>query len=117
MVNEKIEKAIQGIEKWKDIGINSTFGWAYKESKYRENNIIDLCESIDIREIEFIIQDCKKYDIKEIAISSGFSGLAKVVARFIELGCELDGMVEVNGYYSSVLDKAEIIPAFKLIIK
>lgn len=84
---------------WDDLGFNRRFGDAYAESIEAENDIPDFAYVIWDEDIDGIIEDCKKTGIDEFTISSTFSGLLTIIAKFQERGCVLQGLVEINSRY------------------
>lgn len=118
LINQKIESAVKNIKKeLSDIGMVSTFWWAYKDSVKNKNNIFNFNDSIWDSDVENIVKNCKEYNVKEISISNESSGIVKTISKFIENGCELVGMIEVNGNYDWIEEKHRRLPAFKLIVK
>ena len=113
-VIKEIENATRGMT-WKDIGCNPTFGMAYIWSKESDNELSNFSDVIWDYDIKDIIEDCKKFGVKEFTISSTFSGLINTIAKFEEFGCVLDGIVKINNRYNYSDDK--FINAFKMTVK
>ena len=57
----------------------------------------DFEGTIFSNEIEEIVADCKKNNIREFTISSQSRGLQRTLAIFIEKGCRLEGLTKVCG--------------------
>ena len=113
---ETLEKLREERKYYKEAGINATFGDAYFYSKDAGNELINFGGTIWERDIDEILECCKKYEITEFTISSTFSGLVKIIAEFTKRGCKLDGLVEINSYFVDIFtNEKERIPAFKMI--
>lgn len=113
---EAIENAELGTS-WKDIGCHPTLGAAYLCSREAGNELPDFADVIWDYDIETILADCRRLGVKEFTISSTFSSLIRVIARFEELGCTLDGLVRIRERYPHFgTDKRELIPALKLTV-
>ena len=113
----KVE-AIESMQKetrWTELGIQWTLGQAYLYSKEAGNDLPNFSEVIWDEDIETILADCRRLGIKEFTISSTFSSLITTIARFEELGCQLDGIVKINDRYA--WGDRKQIPAFKLTVK
>lgn len=67
----------------------------YEESREHGNESIDLNDIIFDGDIEAIVSFFKNNGINRFTISSR-SGSAETIWKFIESGCQNDGMVEVN---------------------
>lgn len=93
-------------------GINHTFYWAYHESLEAENNVIDFSEAIWDGDVEPIIEACKQYGLERITISSNFSGMNPILWQFLERGCTIEGMTQVNARYKNIwTGERELKPA------
>ena len=116
----KIDIIDQGITDgltWSEIGVNPTFGQAYLYSIAAGNELPNFAEVIWDYEIPEIITECKRFGIQGFTISSTFSSMVSTIACFVDQGCHLDGIVEINGQARNWhKGTREIIPAFKLII-
>ena len=114
---EAIENAKNGMS-WKEIGCNFTFGQAYLYSKKAGNELPNFGEVIWDYDIEEIIEDCRKFGVKEFTISSTYSNLITTMARFEELGCTLDGIVKIKSRIADYhTGEHDTIPAFKMTVK
>ena len=89
----------------------------YCVAKERGNEFIDLpecpCEDA-IPELVACIREC---GIDHITISSGWSGLVERMWVFVQCGCRLEGMLEVNSFDKN-FDTGEYkkMPAFLLAV-
>lgn len=112
---ELFDKVINGevvCDKLSDIGINGTLFYAYRISVEIGNETIDFNGTIWNRDVKPIIDGCKKYGIDTITISSTFSGMNELVWQFLQNGCTLLGMKEVNAPYKDYnTGEYEKIPA------
>jgi len=111
---ERIEKGLVEKNNWSEIGINATLGWAYIYSKEADNDVPNFAECIWDDEIPEIVEQMKELDIHEFTISSTFSGLIQTIVTFEDLGCTLEGTVQINERYAR--EKGSTIPAFKMSI-
>lgn len=110
-----LEQAAENNSKFTDLGINPTFAFAYFNAQETGNEMLDFDEVIWDTDVEEIIKNCKEHGITAFTISNTFSGLTKTIAKFISLGCTLDGMTTVNSKYKDWETKQrKRIPAFLL---
>ena len=96
-------------------GYKCTLFNKYVAAKERGNEFIDLpecpCEDA-IPEFVDCIREC---GIDRITISSGWSGLVERMWIFVQCGCEIEGMVEVNSFGKNYeTGEYEKMPAFLL---
>ncbi|MGI6256614.1 MAG: DUF7698 family protein [Anaerovoracaceae bacterium] len=113
----EFDKAINENLKPKEAGMNFTLLAAYYQALQAGNDLPNFTEVIWDRDIEPIIEDCKKYGITEFTISSTFSGLITTIAEFEKRGCKLEGLTEVKATYTDwETREKEILPAFKMSI-
>lgn len=90
---KQYEDAIKNqVKSLKDEGINGTMFWAYRNSKDAECEDLNFYETIWERDIGYIVETCRKEGIKQITISSTFSGMPEVLWEFVKLGCAVEGM-------------------------
>ena len=114
---EELDKAAEIGAKYQDVGINPTFGAAYFYSRTAGNRLINFAEVIWEKDIEEILENCRRFGIKDFTISSTFSGLLTTLAEFEKHGCHMVRLIEINAnYYAFTGDihaepKHEIIPA------
>ena len=114
---EFLEKARENNTKWTELDINVLLGQAYLYSHEADNELPNFAEVVWENQIEEILADCKRYGITEFTISSTFSSLINVVARFEELGAKLEGLVKINSIHKDWdTGEKEILPAFKMSI-
>lgn len=71
----------------------------YEEAKERGNERIDICEAVWEKDAADLIASLRKYGIKEFTFSSGWSSAVEIAWLFLQAGCELKGMVEINTRY------------------
>ncbi len=114
---EELDKAAEIGAKYQDVGINPTFGAAYFYSRTAGNRLINFAEVIWDRDIDEIIENCRRYGIKDFTISSTFSGLLETIAEFEKRGCRMVRLIEINSNiedWKAALEgehKKEVIPA------
>lgn len=106
--------------RYSDIDVNPTFGAAYFYSLEAGNDLINFGEVIWDYDIDPIIENCRRFGIKEFTISSTFSSLITTIAEFQKRGINLDGLIEINSRYDDWKaglegeSRKERIPAFKM---
>ena len=64
-----------------------------------------------------IVDFCRENGIDHLTISSTFSSLITILAKFEELGCKMDGLTKVNKRFRESNGEREQIPALRMIIK
>ena len=96
---EKIEKIKNKDIRLEEVGINRTFYWAYLRTQDTTNETIDFNDVVWETDIIGIIKNCHEFDIDEITISSAFSGLLNVLAKFEEQGCKILGLTKVTNRF------------------
>lgn len=112
-----LEQAAANGTKYSEININPTFGSAYFYSKEAGNRLPNFAEVIWERDIEEIIENCRRFDIKDFTISSTFSGLLTTIAEFEKHGCHMVRLIEVNSNIDDWkaglegISRKEVIPA------
>lgn len=109
---EIIEKVLNKEISCEDAHINYSVFDAYRNSKRHKQELLNFDDCIWERDIEPIIAACKEHGIKEITISSTFSGLLETLEIFAEYGCEIIGLTKVNCY--DWRDEVKKIPAMKI---
>lgn len=111
----EFDKAISERVKANEAEMNITLLRAYYDALQAGNDLPNFSEVIWERDIEPIVEDCKKYGITEFTISSTFSGLITTIAQLEKSGCKLEGLTEVRATYTDFeTGEKEILPAFKL---
>ena len=117
---EILDKARENGTRYSEIGINSTFGAAYFYSMEAGNDLINFDEVIWDRDIDEILENCRRFGIEGFTISSTFSSLITTIAEFQKRGCKLEGLIEINSRFDDWKaglegeSRKERIPAFKI---
>ena len=118
---EILKKAAENRTSYKDINVNPTLAAAYFNSTEAGNELINFDEVIWDHDIDAILENCRRFEIKEFTISSTFSSLINTIAEFEKKGCRLEGLIEINSQHNdweACLEGKpsvkERIPAFKL---
>ena len=107
----------KGNSKLSYYGLNYTTYWAYNYSMEAENETLNFGDVVWEYDIEEIIAFCKENGIDHITISSTFSSLITILAKFEELGCKMAGLTKVNSRFRDIATgEREQIPAIKMII-
>ncbi|MDO4650593.1 MAG: hypothetical protein Q4B26_18315 [Eubacteriales bacterium] len=68
-----------------------------EESREKENERLDIADNIWDREVEGLVQTMREAGIKEFTFSSTWTSATETAWLFTSLGCNLKGMVEING--------------------
>ncbi|WP_026524733.1 DUF7698 family protein [Butyrivibrio sp. MB2005] len=114
---EILDEAAKNGTKYQDINVNPTFGAAYFYSQTAGNRLINFGEVIWERDIEEILENCRRFGIKDFTISSTYSGLLTTLAEFEKHSCHMVRLIEINSNiddWKAGLEgesKKEIIPA------
>lgn len=117
---EILDKARENGTRYSEIGINSTFGAAYFYSLEAGNYLINFDEVIWDRDIDEILENCRRFGIEGFTISSTFSSLITTIAELQKRGCKLEGLIEINSRFDDWKaglegeSRKERIPAFKI---
>src|SRR5574344_524691 len=107
----------KGEFKLSDHKINYTVYWAYNNSLEAENETLDLDDVVWPTDVKDIVDSCRENGIDHLTISSTFSSLITILAKFEELGCKMDGLTKVNKRFRESNGEREQIPALRMIIK
>lgn len=110
---EAFENAIANqVKDIREIGINPTMFWAYRDSQEAENDMLNFPDVIWEEDIAPIVEACREYGIHEFTISSTYSSLIETMAEFEKLGCKLAGLTTVKTRHIDFLtQEKEIKPA------
>ena len=77
------------------------------------NEYIDLSELHEYRDAKELIDSFREYGIEAFTFSSGWSSATESAWAFLQNGCTLAGMVEINGPHKAFgSDEYEKRPAF-----
>lgn len=99
----------------KDLGINPTLFWAYRNSITAGNDRIDFGEAIWDSEVGEITETLKENGITEFTISSTFSSLIPTLAEFAKHGFQMAGLTEVKANYTDFqTQERAVIPAIQM---
>ena len=116
---ELFERAIaEQAASLKDLGINPTLFWAYRNSITAANDRIDFGETIWDTDIPEITRTLKENGISEFTISSTFSSLIPTLAEFEKHGFRMAGLTEAKANYTDfqTMERA-VIPAIRMELK
>lgn len=116
---ELFERAIaEQAASLKDLDINPTLFWAYRNSITAGNGQIDFSETIWDSDIEEITKTLKENGISEFTISSTFSSLIPTLAEFAKHGFQMAGLTEVKANYTDFqTQERAVIPAIRMELK
>ena len=77
------------------------------------NQYIDLSELHEYRDTKELIDSFREYGVEAFTFSSGWSSAVESAWTFLQNGCTLAGMVEINGPHKAFgSDEYEKRPAF-----
>lgn len=77
------------------------------------NEYIDLSELHEYRDAKKLIDSFREYGVEAFTFSSGWSSATESAWAFLQNGCTLAGMVEINGQHKAFgSDEYEKRPAF-----
>ena len=93
---EKIEKLLAKEISFEEANVNHTIFCAYRSTQRNKIETLNFPDVIWDRDIPEIINFCKEYGIKEITITSTFSGLLETLEIFADYGCEIVGLTKVT---------------------
>lgn len=86
---------LEGIER---LGAAACRIWReYETSRENGNVCLDISEVVWEKDVESLISCMRENGISEFTFSSGWSSAVETAWLFMQNGCELCGLVEVNG--------------------
>lgn len=96
------EKAVTAyntlMEKIKALGGAACRIWReYETARENGNSRLDISEVVWDKGVESLISCMRENGIREFTFSSGWSSAVETAWLFTQNGCELSGMVEING--------------------
>lgn len=109
---EIIEKVLNKEIDFAEANINHTIFCAYRTTQRQKIETLNFSDCIWDRDIPEIINFCKEHEIKEITITSTFSGLLETLEIFADYGCEIVGLIKVT--YVDWDDETKKAPAMKI---
>lgn len=71
----------------------------YEESRDCGNEYIDFRDTIQDNRVENLVKSLRKYGIEKFTFSSGWSSAVETAWLFVQNGCRVEGMVEINTPY------------------
>lgn len=71
----------------------------YESARERGNEYIDLSECYDYRDEAALIASFREYGIETFTFSSRYSSAVESAWMFVQNGCTLKGIVEINSKY------------------
>lgn len=112
----KFEDAIRAqVKNLKELGINHTLFWAYRQSRENGNELVDFNEVIWDEDIKENVETLRENDITEFTISSTFSSLIPTLAAFEKLGCKMAGLTQTRSSHRNFrTDEYDLIHAIKM---
>lgn len=117
IINE-VEQLRKSGQSYEETGINRTFYFAYWNSVAANTEIMDFDDVIWDKDVQPILENCKRFGIKEFTVSSTYSGVVETLDLFQNAGCKVVGLIKINSRHMNFIENTrEIKPAFKLIIE
>lgn len=77
----------------------------YAEARERGNEYIDLNEVIWDRNVTGLIDGFRELGIERFTFSSTWSGAVETAWLFLQAGCALEGLVEINGPHKAFMSE------------
>ena len=71
----------------------------YESAQERENEYIDLNDCIWDKDVQGLIDSFRKYGIDHFTFSSTWSSAVETAWLFLQNGCTLEGLIEINSQY------------------
>lgn len=85
----------------------------YENAQDRGNEYIDLHDNIWDKDVAPLIERLRKAGIRKFTSSSTWSSMVGTAWLFVQNGCKLEGMTEINGTCTAFMsDEYERVPAF-----
>lgn len=85
----------------------------YENAQDRGNEYIDLHDVIWDKDVPALIERLRKAGVKKFTFSSTWSSTVETAWLFLQNGCKVEGMAEINGTTTSVFsDEYERVPAY-----
>lgn len=75
----------------------------YSEAQERGNTYIDLNDVIWDKDVPALISSFREYGIEKFTFSSGWSSAVETAWIFLQNGCKLEGLVEINGPHKAFM--------------
>ncbi len=107
---EGMEKAREAYRTWAAAidKKGKSYGRLYKlheEAWERGNGYIDLNNYIGEESVKELIDSFREYGIKAFTFSSGWSGANETAWLFLQNGCSLEGLVEINSQHKEFMSE------------
>ena len=97
----EFEAAEGNAEKEKELWTKyGTMYRAYLDNKKAKNECLNFYEIIWEKDVEYIIDLCRKNNIDKITISGVSSNMLETLARFEQYGCKLNGLTSVKDRFN-----------------
>lgn len=85
----------------------------YQDARKRGNEYIDLHDNIWDKDVPALIERLRKAGIEMFTFSSTWSSTVETAWLFLQNGCKLEGMAEINGTTTAFMsDEYERVPAY-----
>ena len=69
----------------------------YKDARDRENELLDFNNVIWDKNVAALVECMRENGIEQFTFSSGWSSAVETGWLFLQNGCKLEGMVQING--------------------
>jgi hypothetical protein len=91
-----LEKVINKEIHYSEVEVNGTFFNAYRETQYDGLKELNFNNVIWEEDIEEIVANCKKFNVKHFTISNTSSGFIRRLALFKKAGCDFAGLSTIK---------------------
>ncbi len=106
---EKIRAAYRDLMKpLEELGSAAGRLWReYEISRDNGNSLLDISDVVWEKDAESLISCMRRIGIEQFTFSSGWSSAVETAWLFKQNGCELEGLVEINGSMNFFEEKRE----------
>lgn len=74
----------------------------YSQARNRGNRYVDISDDLDAENAGEMADAFRRHGIEKFTYSSCWSGAARAAWQFIQHGCILEGMLEINGPHTEI---------------
>ena len=90
----------------KENNISEAFWRAYSDSQCKGLELIDFENIVQGEEFSDIVENLKRFKIKEFTMSVNSTDVIERIKIFVDLGCEIIGIVSIKKPYQSGIEKS-----------
>lgn len=99
-----LDKVINNEISYSEVEVNGTFFNAYIKTQRYGYKELDFNDVIWENDIEEIIANCKKFNVKHFTISNTASGFIRKLALFKKAGCDFAGLSTIKDDFLGEVD-------------